>query len=151
MNFVAFRMLTGDRAKYFGLVFAIAFCTFLLENETTIFANIMERTASQILDVTDAEVRVMDPQTEYWAQTSAERHGPDARAADHLPRRARRCAAICRPATRRVHLNVASIAGYQPGGRRMAAYYATKAFVLSLSKGLAGDLRGSGGWVLEIP
>jgi hypothetical protein len=54
-------MLTGDRAKYFGLVFAIAFCTFLLENQTSIFANILKRTASQILDVTDAEVWVMDP------------------------------------------------------------------------------------------
>jgi len=71
MNFVALRMLTGDRAKYFGLVFAIAFCTFLLENQTSIFANIMKRTASQILDVTDAEVWVMDPQTEYWEQTKA--------------------------------------------------------------------------------
>jgi putative ABC transport system permease protein len=71
MNFVALRMLTGDRAKYFGLVFAIAFSTFLLENQTTIFANIMKRTASQILDVTDAEVWVMDPQTEYWEQTKA--------------------------------------------------------------------------------
>jgi putative ABC transport system permease protein len=71
MNFVALRMLTGDRAKYFGLVFAIAFCTFLLENQSTIFANIMKRTASQILDVTDAEVWVMDPQTEYWEQTKA--------------------------------------------------------------------------------
>jgi len=71
MNFVALRMLTGDRAKYFGLVFDIAFCTFLLENQTTIFANIMKRTASQILDVTDAEAWVMDPQTEYWEQTKA--------------------------------------------------------------------------------
>jgi putative ABC transport system permease protein len=71
MNRIALRMLTGDRAKYFGLVFAIAFCTFLLENQTTIFANIMKRTASQILDVTDAEVWVMDPQTEYWDQTKA--------------------------------------------------------------------------------
>jgi putative ABC transport system permease protein len=71
VNFVALRMLTGDRAKYFGLVFAIAFCTFLLENQTSIFANIMKRTASQILDVTDAEVWVMDPQTEYWEQTKA--------------------------------------------------------------------------------
>jgi putative ABC transport system permease protein len=71
MNFIALRMLTGDRAKYFGLVFAIAFCTFLLENQTTIFANIMKRTASQILDVTDASVWVMDPQTEYWEQTKA--------------------------------------------------------------------------------
>jgi putative ABC transport system permease protein len=71
MNFIALRMLTGDRAKYFGLVFAIAFCTFLLENQTTIFANILKRTASQILDVTDAEVWVMDPKTEYWEQTKA--------------------------------------------------------------------------------
>ncbi len=71
MNFVALRMLTGDRAKYFGLVFAIAFCTFLLENQTTIFASILKRTASQILDVTDAEVWVMDPQTTYWEQTKA--------------------------------------------------------------------------------
>ena len=71
MNFVALRMLTGDRAKYFGLVFAIAFCTFLLENQTSIFANILKRTASQILDITDAEVWVMDPQTEYWEQTKA--------------------------------------------------------------------------------
>jgi putative ABC transport system permease protein len=71
MTFVALRMLTGDRAKYFGLVFAIAFCTFLLENQTSIFANIMKRTASQVLDVTDAEVWVMDPKTEYWEQTKA--------------------------------------------------------------------------------
>ena len=71
MNFVALRMLTGDRAKYFGLIFAIAFCTFLLENQTSIFANIMKRTGSQVLDVTDAEVWVMDPQTEYWEQTKA--------------------------------------------------------------------------------
>jgi putative ABC transport system permease protein len=71
VTFIALRMLTGDRAKYFGLVFAIAFCTFLLENQTTIFASIMKRTASQILDVTDAEVWVMDPATEYWEQTKA--------------------------------------------------------------------------------
>lgn len=71
MSFVALRMLTGDRAKYFGLVFAIAFCTFLLENQTSIFANIMKRTGNQILDVTDAEVWVMDPRTEYWEQTKA--------------------------------------------------------------------------------
>jgi putative ABC transport system permease protein len=71
MNFVALRMLTGDRSKYFGLVFAIAFCTFLLENQTSIFAGILKRTASQILDVTDAEVWVMDPKTEYWDQTKA--------------------------------------------------------------------------------
>ncbi len=56
MNFVALKMLTGDRAKYLGLIFTIAFCTFLLENQTSIFAGILKRTGSQIADVTDAEI-----------------------------------------------------------------------------------------------
>src|SRR5438876_5542817 len=64
-------MLTGDRAKYLGLIFAIAFCTFLLENQTSIFASILKRTGSQILDVTDADVWVMDGKTEYFEQTKA--------------------------------------------------------------------------------
>src|SRR5204862_842484 len=34
-------------------------------------------------------------------------------------------------------LNIASVVGYQPGGPRMAVYYATKAYVLSFSRGLA--------------
>ena len=71
MNFIALKMLTGERAKYFGLVFAIAFCTFLLENQTSIFAGILRRTGSQILDVTDAEIWVMDRKTEYFEQTKA--------------------------------------------------------------------------------
>src|SRR5258706_674143 len=71
MNFVALKMLTGDRAKYLGLVFTIAFCTFLLENQTSIFAGILRRTGSQIADVTDAEIWVMDPKTEYFEQTKA--------------------------------------------------------------------------------
>jgi len=41
-------------------------------------------------------------------------------------------------------LNVASVAAYQPGGPGMAAYYASKAYVLSFSKGLARELLGSG-------
>ena len=32
MHLIALKMLTGDRAKYLGLLFAIAFCTFLLQN-----------------------------------------------------------------------------------------------------------------------
>ena len=71
MNFVALKMLTGDRAKYLGLIFTIAFCTFLLENQTSIFAGILKRTGSQIADVTDADIWVMDPKTEYFEQTNA--------------------------------------------------------------------------------
>jgi putative ABC transport system permease protein len=65
MNFVALRMLTGERSKYLGLIFTIAFASFLLANQASIFAGIMKRTGSQILDVVDADVWVMDPQTRY--------------------------------------------------------------------------------------
>src|SRR5260221_4768405 len=71
MNFIALKILTGDRAKYLGLIFAIAFCTFLLENQTSIFASILKRTGSQILDVTDSDVWVMAAKTEYFEQTKA--------------------------------------------------------------------------------
>jgi short-subunit dehydrogenase len=41
-------------------------------------------------------------------------------------------------------LNVASVVAYQPGGPRMAAYYASKSYVLSFSKGLSRELGGTG-------
>jgi putative ABC transport system permease protein len=71
MNFVALKMLLGDRAKYLGLVFAIAFASFLLANQISIFIGIMTRPASQIRDVVDADIWVMDPQTLYGDEVSA--------------------------------------------------------------------------------
>ena len=65
LNWVALRMLTGDRAKYVALVFAISFSSFLITQQTSIFAGLMNRTRSQILDVTDADIWVMDPATQY--------------------------------------------------------------------------------------
>jgi len=41
-------------------------------------------------------------------------------------------------------LNVASVVAYQPGAPYIAGYYASKAYVLSFSKGLALEVRGSG-------
>ena len=66
MNFVAWRMLTGDRAKYLGLIFSIAFATFLIAQQASIFAGLMLRTASQIRDVADASLWIMDPRTQYF-------------------------------------------------------------------------------------
>jgi len=65
VNFVALKMLVADRAKYFSLIFAIAFASFLLANQVSIFVGIMTRPSSQIQDVVDADVWVMDPQTLY--------------------------------------------------------------------------------------
>ncbi len=71
MNFVALKMLVADRAKYFGLIFAIAFASFLLANQIGIFIGIMTRPASQIRDVVDADIWVMDPQTLYDGEVYA--------------------------------------------------------------------------------
>src|SRR2546428_13885477 len=71
MNFVALKMLTGDRAKYLGLIFAIAFSSFLIAHQSSIFAGIMDRTRSQIKDVTDADIWVMDRNTQYFDEINA--------------------------------------------------------------------------------
>lgn len=65
LNWLALRMLTGDRAKYLGLVFAIAFSSFLVAQQSSLFCALMNRTRSVILDVTDADIWVMDPATRY--------------------------------------------------------------------------------------
>jgi putative ABC transport system permease protein len=71
MNFVALKMLTGDRAKYLGLIFAIAFSSFLIAHQSSIFGGIMDRTRSQIKDITDADVWVMDRHTQYFDEINA--------------------------------------------------------------------------------
>jgi putative ABC transport system permease protein len=63
MSWIALRMLTGDRAKYFGLVFSIAFSSMLMAQQAGIFWGLMLRTASQIADVSEPDVWVMDPKT----------------------------------------------------------------------------------------
>src|SRR5262249_55450005 len=41
-------------------------------------------------------------------------------------------------------LNLASVVAFQPAGPNITGYYATKAYVLSFSRGLAEELKGSG-------
>ena len=61
MSWVALKMLTGDRAKYLGLVFGVAFASMLMSHQVSIFCGLMLRTASQILDVRDAGIWICDP------------------------------------------------------------------------------------------
>lgn len=60
MNWLAWKMLTGDAAKYLGIVFGVAFGSLLIAQQSSIFVGLMRRTSSQILDVTEADVWVMD-------------------------------------------------------------------------------------------
>jgi putative ABC transport system permease protein len=71
VNFVAWQMLTADLAKYLGLIFAIAFSTFLMSHQASVFLGLMDRTRSQIVDVRDASVWVMDPKTQYLDEVKA--------------------------------------------------------------------------------
>jgi len=65
MNGIALKILLGDRAKYIGLIFGIAFSTMLMSNQISIFTGLMLRTAHQILDAREADIWVMDPRVEY--------------------------------------------------------------------------------------
>ena len=47
-------------------------------------------------------------------------------------------------------LNIGSVVGYQPGGPGMAAYFATKNYVLALSRALSRELAGSGVTVTTV-
>jgi putative ABC transport system permease protein len=60
MNWLAWKMLTGDRTKYFGIVFGVAFGTLLIAQQASIFVGLMRRTSSQIIDITSADIWVMD-------------------------------------------------------------------------------------------
>lgn len=71
MRQIALKMLLGDRAKYLGLVFGIMFATLLMSQQVSIFVGLMGRTASQIRDVTEADVWVMDPQVQYIDEIKA--------------------------------------------------------------------------------
>jgi len=71
MNWIALRMLMGDRAKYFGLIFGVSFATLLMTQQVSIFMGILTRTASQVLDVRDAEIWVMDNKVRFIDEAPA--------------------------------------------------------------------------------
>ena len=60
MLWIAIRMLTGDKQKFYGLVFGIAFSTLLITQQLTIFVNLVERGASGVYNVPAADIWVMD-------------------------------------------------------------------------------------------
>jgi putative ABC transport system permease protein len=65
MNFVALRMLTGDRAKYIAIIMGITFASMLITQQEAIFCGIMARTCGAITDVGLPDVWVMDPKVQF--------------------------------------------------------------------------------------
>lgn len=65
MNWLALRMLTGDRSKYLSLILSITFATLLMTQQVSIFMGIVTRSASQIVDIRDADLWIMDNKVRY--------------------------------------------------------------------------------------
>jgi putative ABC transport system permease protein len=60
MFWVALRMLTGDRTKFLGLILGVSFATFLMTQQVSVFIGVVARSASQVTDVRDADLWIMD-------------------------------------------------------------------------------------------
>jgi putative ABC transport system permease protein len=65
MNWIAWKMLTGDRSKYFGIIFGIAFAALLMAQQSSIFVGLMRNTTSQIRDVQGFDIWVMDKNVQF--------------------------------------------------------------------------------------
>lgn len=69
MNWIALKMLTGDRAKYYGIIFGITFAALLIAQQAAIFCGLMLRTTSQISDIQGADIWVMDRDIQFIDDT----------------------------------------------------------------------------------
>ncbi|HZU99109.1 MAG TPA: ABC transporter permease, partial [Planctomycetota bacterium] len=65
MNYIAWRMLVGDRTKYVSLIVGLSFATLLMTEQCSIFIGLMRRTYSTVSDIPAARVWVMDPEVQY--------------------------------------------------------------------------------------
>src|SRR5262249_36300756 len=65
MSWIALKMLTGDRGKYFAMLFGLTFAALLITEQSATFCGIMLRTTSQIRDVHGADIWVMNSNVRY--------------------------------------------------------------------------------------
>lgn len=65
MNWVAWKMLTGNKGKYFGIIMGVMFGAFLIAQQSSVFCGLMLLTTSQIKDIEGADIWVMDENMQY--------------------------------------------------------------------------------------
>src|SRR3954471_1602930 len=65
MNFVALKMLVGDRGKYLGIIMGLTFASLLITQQAGIFIGLMARTYGAISDVGLPDIWVMDPKVQF--------------------------------------------------------------------------------------
>ena len=65
MNFVAIRMLIGDKVRYIGIIMGITFASLLVTQQAAIFIGLMTRTFGFITETSQADIWVMDPKVQF--------------------------------------------------------------------------------------
>ncbi len=66
MNWIAMKMLTGNRAKYYAIIFGISFAVMLMSQQSAIFTGMMRNMTSRIRDINQgADIWVMDPSVQF--------------------------------------------------------------------------------------
>lgn len=65
MNWIALKMLLGDRAKYLGIVAGVTMAALLMSHQVTIFVGLMSRTRSIFQTLANADLIIADPATEF--------------------------------------------------------------------------------------
>lgn len=65
MNWIALKMLMGDRGKYLGIVMGLTFASLIMTQQPAIFIGLMMRSYSFITDVGLPDIWVMDPKVQF--------------------------------------------------------------------------------------
>ncbi len=65
MNFIALKMLVGDKAKYLGIIMGLTFASLLITQQLAIFVGLMTRTFGTVTDISLPDIWVMDPKVQY--------------------------------------------------------------------------------------
>src|SRR5271157_5064119 len=65
MNFVALKMLVGDRAKYLGILMGLTFASLLMTQQAAIFVGLMSRTFGFLTDTSLPDIWVMDEKVQF--------------------------------------------------------------------------------------
>jgi len=62
---IAFKMLIGNRGKFYAMVFGVALTSLIITQQTSIFLGLMSRTVGFIYDTAQPDLWVMDPKVQF--------------------------------------------------------------------------------------
>lgn len=65
MLLLAIKILIGDKAKFIGIVLGLSFASFIIVQQSSIFAGLMSRTFGFITDTSQADIWVMDEKVQF--------------------------------------------------------------------------------------